>query len=72
MRLWDSVNSATDELLSLDMILMDKQGDVIHASIWKNLIDNYKTQINESSVYVFSNFKVQESQKYCQFAMTSK
>uniref|UniRef100_I1QX08 DUF223 domain-containing protein n=1 Tax=Oryza glaberrima TaxID=4538 RepID=I1QX08_ORYGL len=60
-RLWDS---ATDELLSLDMILMDEQGDVIHASIWKKLIDNYKTQINESSVYVFSNFKVQESQKY--------
>jgi hypothetical protein len=25
MRLWDSVNSATDELLSLDMILMDEQ-----------------------------------------------
>lgn len=41
-----------------------QQGDVIHASIWKKLIDNYKTQINESSVYVFGNFKVQESQKY--------
>ena len=25
MRLWDSFNSATDELLSLDMILMDEQ-----------------------------------------------
>uniref|UniRef100_A0A0E0KC42 Replication protein A 70 kDa DNA-binding subunit B/D first OB fold domain-containing protein n=1 Tax=Oryza punctata TaxID=4537 RepID=A0A0E0KC42_ORYPU len=63
MRLWDSVDSATNELLSLDMILMDEHGDAIHASIWKNLIDNYKTQINESSVYVFNNFKVQESHK---------
>lgn len=45
-------------------MLFYPQGDVIHASICKNLIDNYKTQINESSVYVFSNFKVQESQKY--------
>ncbi|KAF0910072.1 hypothetical protein E2562_001308, partial [Oryza meyeriana var. granulata] len=64
MRMWDSINLATDELLSLDMILMDEQGDVIHATKWKNLIDSYKTKINESSVYIFSNFKVQESHRY--------
>lgn len=40
------------------------QGDTIHATIWKNLIDNYKPKINEGSVYEMSNFKVQEGGRY--------
>ncbi|KAE8768691.1 hypothetical protein D1007_59809 [Hordeum vulgare] len=64
MRMWDSINPSTDELISIDMILMDEQGHTIHATIWKNLIDNYKSKIDEGSIYAFSNFKVVDSTKY--------
>ncbi|RLM52864.1 hypothetical protein C2845_PMPSC011933 [Panicum miliaceum] len=50
--------------MSLDMILMDEQGETIHATIWKNLIDNYKPRIIEGSIYALSNFKVQEDARY--------
>lgn len=40
------------------------QGETIHASIWKNLIDTFRSKINEKSIYGFSNFKVVESTKY--------
>ena len=62
--MWDSVNPTTDDLISLDMILMDEQGESIHATIWKNLIDTFRSKIIENSVYAFSNFKVVESTKY--------
>ncbi|EEC82987.1 hypothetical protein OsI_28022 [Oryza sativa Indica Group] len=65
LRMWDSVNFATDEIMSFDMLLMDEEGETIHATIWKNLIDNFRPMISENSIYAFSNFKVQESTKYC-------
>ncbi|TVU48125.1 hypothetical protein EJB05_07750, partial [Eragrostis curvula] len=37
---------------------------VIHTTIGKNLIDTYRPQIREGSIYAFSNFRVQESIKY--------
>uniref|UniRef100_R7W8D0 Replication protein A 70 kDa DNA-binding subunit B/D first OB fold domain-containing protein n=1 Tax=Aegilops tauschii TaxID=37682 RepID=R7W8D0_AEGTA len=64
MRIWDSVNPTTDELISLDMILMDEQGETNDATIWKNLIDTFRSKINERSIYGFNNFKVVESTKY--------
>ncbi|KAJ1273707.1 hypothetical protein BS78_05G005400 [Paspalum vaginatum] len=64
IRMWESINFSTDELMSLDMILMDEQGETIRATIWKNLIDNYKPKINEGSIYALSNFKVQEDTRY--------
>uniref|UniRef100_A0A8R7PED8 DUF223 domain-containing protein n=1 Tax=Triticum urartu TaxID=4572 RepID=A0A8R7PED8_TRIUA len=64
MRMWDSINPSTDELISIDMILMDEQGHTVHATIWKNLIDTYRAKINEGSIYAFSNFKVVDSTKY--------
>ncbi|TVU16344.1 hypothetical protein EJB05_39903, partial [Eragrostis curvula] len=64
IRLWDSINNRTDELMSLDMILIDEKGDVIHATIGKNLIDTYRPQIRESAIYSFSNFRVQDSLRY--------
>jgi hypothetical protein len=88
IRIWDSINPSTDELISIDMILMDEQvsfntwllllsklvlifsfcsvlkGDTIHATIWKNMTDTYRSKINENFVYVISNFKVVESTKY--------
>ena len=39
-------------------------GDTIHATIWKNITETYRSKISESFVYVISNFKVIESTKY--------
>ena len=88
IRVWDSINNATDELISMNMILMDEQviflpiflfvyiilillnycifeqNDTIYATIWKGLLNTYKPQINEGSIYVFSNFKVEGSIRY--------
>ena len=89
IRVWDSINNATDELISMNMILMDEhvtflpisflfvyiiltflnycifeQNDTIHATIWKRLLNSYKPQINEGSIYVFCNFKVEEFLRY--------
>ncbi|KAG2572513.1 hypothetical protein PVAP13_7KG183400 [Panicum virgatum] len=64
IRVWDSINNATDELISMDMILMDEQNDAIHGTIWKGLLNTYRPQINEGSIYVFSNFKVEGSIRY--------
>ncbi|TVU04305.1 hypothetical protein EJB05_50121 [Eragrostis curvula] len=33
IRLWDSINNRTDELMSLDMILLDEKGDVLSGRI---------------------------------------
>ena len=41
-----------------------EQNDTIHATIWKGLLNTYKPQINEGSIYVFSNFKVEGSIRY--------
>ena len=88
IRVWDSINNATDKLISMDMILMDEhviflpiflfvyiilillnycifeQNDTIHATIWKGLLNTYKPQINEGSIYVFSNFKLEGFIRY--------
>ncbi|TVT97486.1 hypothetical protein EJB05_57267 [Eragrostis curvula] len=64
IRLWDSINNKTEELMSLDMILMDEKENIIHATIWKSLIDTYRPQIKENCIYAISNFKVQQSTRY--------
>jgi hypothetical protein len=53
----------------LDVLFNDKynliflyfQGDVIHAVIWKSLIDTFKSRIKENCIYAIKNFKVQQS-----------
>jgi hypothetical protein len=40
------------------------QGDVIHAIIWKSLIDTFKTMLKENCMYTIKNFKVQQSTIY--------
>nr|XP_045084528.1 uncharacterized protein LOC120964431 [Aegilops tauschii subsp. strangulata] len=63
MIMWESINPTTDELISLDMILMDEEGQTIHAFTWKNLIDTFRSKIKEQSIYAFNNLKVVESMK---------
>jgi hypothetical protein len=40
------------------------QGDVIHATIWKSLIDTFKIVLKENCMYTIKNFKVQQSTIY--------
>jgi hypothetical protein len=47
----------------IDYILL-KEGDVIHASIWKSLIETYKSHIKENCVYSMTSFKVQHTTVY--------
>ena len=47
-----------------DFISFVFKGDTIHAIIWKNMVDTYRSKVNESCVYIFSDFKVVESTKY--------
>jgi hypothetical protein len=47
----------------IDYILL-KEGDVIHANIWKSLIETYKSHIKENCVYSMTSFKVQQTTVY--------
>jgi hypothetical protein len=47
----------------IDYILL-KQGDVIHARVWKSLIETYKSHIKENCVYSMTNSKVQQTTIY--------
>ncbi|KAK4603919.1 hypothetical protein RGQ29_012434 [Quercus rubra] len=62
LRMWDAINIANNhDLLSLDMILVDEEGTLIHASIRKNLAQIYHPQLNEGSIYTITNFLVEEN-----------
>ncbi|KAK4591323.1 hypothetical protein RGQ29_021498 [Quercus rubra] len=62
LRMWDAINIANNhDLLSLDMILVDEEGTLIHASIRKNLAQSYRPQLNEGSIYTITNFLVEEN-----------
>nr|POE55790.1 replication protein a 70 kda dna-binding subunit [Quercus suber] len=61
LRIWDAVNTVNDHnLISLDMILVDEEGKLLHASIRKNLAQRYRPLLNEGCVYVIKNFIVEE------------
>ncbi|KAL4625797.1 hypothetical protein ACB092_05G050300 [Castanea dentata] len=45
----------------LDMILVDKEGTLIHASIRKNLAQSFRPQLNEGSIYTITDFLVEEN-----------
>jgi hypothetical protein len=40
------------------------QGDVIHAIIWKSMVDTFKAHIKENCIHAIKNFKVQRSTIY--------
>ncbi|KAM4072481.1 hypothetical protein ACB094_11G141100 [Castanea mollissima] len=62
LRMWDAINIANNhDLISLDMILVDKEGTLIHASIRKNLAQSFRPQLNEGSIYTITNFLVEEN-----------
>ncbi|RAL48869.1 hypothetical protein DM860_001189 [Cuscuta australis] len=64
-RLWDSYRFQDEkDLLSTDMVLIDKQGSYIHASIKGNFSHLFKNRIAEGSVYYIKNFNVPNKAQY--------
>ncbi|XP_065630327.1 uncharacterized protein LOC112017423 [Quercus suber] len=64
--MWDAINIANNhDLISLDMILVDEEGTLKHASIRKNLAQSYRPQLNEGSIYTITNFLVEENKRNC-------
>ncbi|KAL4598102.1 hypothetical protein ACB092_11G035100 [Castanea dentata] len=62
LRMWDAINIANNhDLISLDMILVDKEGTLIHANIRKNLAQSFRPQLNQGSIYTITNFLVEEN-----------
>ncbi|KAM3685740.1 hypothetical protein ACJW31_11G140800 [Castanea mollissima] len=62
LQMWDAINIANNhDLISLDMILVDKEETLIHASIRKNLAQSFRPQLNEGSIYTITNFLVEEN-----------
>ncbi|XP_031280818.1 uncharacterized protein LOC116139277 [Pistacia vera] len=58
-RLWKCFNFRIDnELISLDMILIDEEHDVMHWNIPKNRVVKFKNQIHEDHIYLIKNVKV--------------
>jgi hypothetical protein len=41
MRLWESFNNRTEELMSLDMVLMDEKVNLICISLYNNMYNIY-------------------------------
>jgi hypothetical protein len=45
MRLWESFNNRTDELMSLDMVLMDEKVNLICISLYNNVYNIYMSNL---------------------------
>uniref|UniRef100_K4CJU5 Replication protein A 70 kDa DNA-binding subunit B/D first OB fold domain-containing protein n=1 Tax=Solanum lycopersicum TaxID=4081 RepID=K4CJU5_SOLLC len=57
-RMWEFRNYRRDnEMISLDMVLIDEKGTLIHGVIWKDLVTRFRQNLSDS-VITIKNFKV--------------
>lgn len=58
-RMWESTNPRKDgELISIDMIFIDEQENMIHAVIRKHLANRFQRRLKEGGLYMFRNLKI--------------
>lgn len=57
-RMWESISTKDNSLLSLDMILTDKKENLLHATIRKHLVPRFRDRVAEGSVYNIRNVKI--------------
>ncbi|KAF9595338.1 hypothetical protein IFM89_039185 [Coptis chinensis] len=60
-RIWEAINYTSDEVKSLDMLLIDKHGHQIHARVHKSLITKFKHRIVEKEIYSMDRFSLFKS-----------
>ncbi|CAL1368089.1 unnamed protein product [Linum trigynum] len=58
-RMWDAINTKTNTLIRLDLILLDAKGNDINVQIPADNVDTMRPLLHEQRVYKFSNFKVE-------------
>ncbi|KAL8133756.1 hypothetical protein AgCh_008992 [Apium graveolens] len=58
--MWESTNpQKNNELISIDMILIDEQENLMHATIRKHLVPRFKhLELQEGSLYNIRNLKI--------------
>ncbi|XP_019071500.1 replication protein A 70 kDa DNA-binding subunit D-like [Solanum lycopersicum] len=58
-RQWDFINfKRSPEMISLDMILIDEKGTLMHAIIWKNQLNKFGDKLSEGFAVIIRIFKV--------------
>ncbi|XP_060962688.1 replication protein A 70 kDa DNA-binding subunit D-like isoform X2 [Cannabis sativa] len=61
-RMWESLNTKKNgELIHLNLIFIDEQENLIHATITKTLVPRFKNLLSEGSLYSIKGFKVVKS-----------
>ncbi|KAH0729426.1 hypothetical protein KY289_000614 [Solanum tuberosum] len=65
-QMWEFKNyKRSNEMISLDMILIDEKGTLVHEVIRKNQVNRFRTNLAEGSVIIIRNFKVVENVVGC-------
>ncbi|KAF9591346.1 hypothetical protein IFM89_003969, partial [Coptis chinensis] len=60
-RIWETLDYITNEVRSLDMMLIDKHGHQIHAKVDKTLMNKFQHQIVENEIYSLDRFSLSKS-----------
>ncbi|XP_017225090.1 uncharacterized protein LOC135149445 [Daucus carota subsp. sativus] len=57
-RLWESTNTRENTLISMDMVLIDEKGNLMHASVPRHLVSRFKRHVSECKLYSLRNVKI--------------